>query len=313
MARISRAHRKRIALVTCLVGSLAASFGAPAANADVLDAVTGQVEAVVSPVEQQVVPPVQQVGETLTAPTKAAPAGNPPAVQVPDVVSAPPVAKLDDLPGQATGAVTGTAAAAGAAARSAPDAVATAKEDAEAATEATSPPPLPSTLPDPASPSASAPETTVSKDPDTSPTYALSSSPSSPSSQANAYVPPPANDGSTGAPLPRWVAYVWPAVALTGSDLANFAVRWSQASTDLATGEAAGSGAAEGVAGVHASGGRPGDGGSSSLFAKIPSAGAHAFTSVPTSVWLYLGLLVLAVIAVALAVRREVAAGRRQY
>jgi hypothetical protein len=83
-----------------------------------------------------------------------------------------------------------------------------------------------------------------------------------------------------------------------------------------ATGASAGNGAeaeAEGgVAGAHASGGRPEAAVSSPLFSRIPSDVGHAFSSVPTPIFVYLGLLVLAVIAVALAVRREIAVGRRQ-
>jgi hypothetical protein len=72
------------------------------------------------------------------------------------------------------------------------------------------------------------------------------------------------------------------------------------------------SGAVQGVAGVHASGGASAtsDSSSSSLLQRLPSAVGHRFSSVSTPALIYLGLLVLAVIAVALAVRREVSAGR---
>jgi hypothetical protein len=133
-----------------------------------------------------------------------------------------------------------------------------------------------------------------------------------PSASRTTYVPPPGNDGSTGAPLPRWIAYVWPAIALTGPSLANFGESLGQAIVRLATGASAGNGAEGGVAGVHASGGRPEAAGPSPVFSSIPSDVGHAFSSVPTPVFIYLGLLVLAVIAVALAVRREIAVGRRQ-
>jgi hypothetical protein len=132
-----------------------------------------------------------------------------------------------------------------------------------------------------------------------------------PTSERNVYVPPPADDGSTGAPLPRWIAYVWPAVALTGPYLAIIAERLAEASTHPAAGPSAGSESAQGVAGVHASGGAP-EVGSSPLFQRLPSDVGHAFSSVPTPALIYLGVLVLAVIAVGLAVRREIAVGRRQ-
>jgi hypothetical protein len=65
------------------------------------------------------------------------------------------------------------------------------------------------------------------------------------------------------------------------------------------------------VAGIRAAGGRPGGHDSSSLFSSVPSEVGHAFSRVPTPLFVYLGLLAMAVLAVAIAVRREVAVGRR--
>lgn len=70
--------------------------------------------------------------------------------------------------------------------------------------------------------------------------------------------------------------------------------------------------AAQGVAGVHASGGNAGSSDSSSLFSRIPSSVGHQFQSISTPALVYLGLLMLVVIAVALTVRREILIGRRR-
>jgi hypothetical protein len=126
----------------------------------------------------------------------------------------------------------------------------------------------------------------------------------------------PSRDGSVRAPLPKWLAYVWPAIALAAPGLADFLGHWGLQSLSLAlaTGiHGTGSAGGFGVAGVHASSGRP-EAASSSPFSKIPSALGHAFMSphVPGSALAYLSFLALAVIAVGVAVRREIRTGRRQ-
>jgi hypothetical protein len=134
---------------------------------------------------------------------------------------------------------------------------------------------------------------------------------------AGIFVVPP-GDGSVRAPLPKWMAYVWPAIALMRPALADLLGRWERESLRLASGTGTGSGSGGGpvVAGVHASGGRPAAAeaaDSSSPFSKIPSALGDAFSpDVPTSAWAYLCLAAFAVIAVAAAVRREITVGRRQ-
>jgi hypothetical protein len=127
------------------------------------------------------------------------------------------------------------------------------------------------------------------------------------------FVVPP-GDGSVRAPLPKWMAYVWPAIALMRPALADLLGRWERESLRLALGTGTGSGGGPVVAGVHASGGRPeAEDSSSSPFSKIPSALGHAFSpGVPTSAWAYLCLAAFAVIAVGAAVRREITVGRRQ-
>jgi hypothetical protein len=149
-------------------------------------------------------------------------------------------------------------------------------------------------------------------DPDKS-SPAASAAPTTPmASQANAFVPSPARNGSTGAPLPRWVAYIWPAVALGRQYFEDLAGRWAQASSRLATGESGAAAAGQGVAGVHASGGNQ-ESSDSSLFSKIPSPFSGGFySSTATKALTYLLLAALAVIAVALVVRREVVVGRRE-
>jgi hypothetical protein len=203
--------------------------------------------------------------------------------------------------------VGGAASSADAATQAAEGLVHAAQEDAETATGVTLPTsPVPSPTVDPAGPVTDAPSVTDPADSSAAPIDVP------PSSQRTTYVPPPTKNGSTGSPLPRWVAYVWPAVALTGPYLAHFGESWGQAIAQLATGASAGNGGEGGVAGVHAAGGRPEAAGSSPLFSRLPSDVGHAFSSVPTPVFVYLGLLALAVIAVAFAVRREIVIGRRQ-
>jgi hypothetical protein len=142
-----------------------------------------------------------------------------------------------------------------------------------------------------------------------------SSPPAQPGSPApNTFVPAPTDAGSTAAPLPRWVAYVWPAVALADPYLRGLADDWRQALSHLSAGAAGEPQAGQGVAGVHASGGRSAsDGSSPSLFQKLPGDVAHAFSDrVPTSALTYLCLLALAVLALAVVVHWEMAAGRRE-
>ena len=318
MARIRTSHPTRVVLAICAMAAFPGLFlSVPAANAGVLEQVTGSVEEVVSPVVGTT-PAAQQVGETVTTTAQGVTTKiTPSAAKAADAATSPPGDRAGGLPERAAAltdkatkpasdaaSAAGVPSAAGAATQAAEGAVHAATEEAEAATG--------STLPD-------SPVSSAALDPEAAPA-ASSAAPASvaaptdlpPPAARTTYVPPPGNDGSTGAPLPRWIAYVWPAVALTGPSLANFGESWGQAIVRLATGASAGSGAEGGVAGVHASGGRPEAAGSSPLFSSIPSDVGHAFSSVPTPVFIYLGLLVLAVIALAFAVRREIAVGRRQ-
>ena len=130
------------------------------------------------------------------------------------------------------------------------------------------------------------------------------------------FVPAPANNGSTGSPLPRWAAYVWPAVALSGPRLVSLGEHLGRAIgqlvPELPTAGGSSDGA-RGVAGVHAAGGHPATASSSPLFARFPAVVGSAFSSVPILLFVYLGLMAVAVLAVAIAVRREILAGRHHH
>jgi hypothetical protein len=100
-----------------------------------------------------------------------------------------------------------------------------------------------------------------------------------PADDASAYVgggflPSPSDDGSVRAPLGKWAAYIWPAVALTRAAMPGLAKDWAKDALRLARDPAAAtaqSGAAQGVAGAHAEHlGSQSSG--SSLFSQIPSA-----------------------------------------
>jgi hypothetical protein len=134
--------------------------------------------------------------------------------------------------------------------------------------------------------------------------------------QGNRFVPSPARDGSTAAPLPRWLAYIWPAVALARPGLADLVDRWEAAvRVALGTSQGSGEGAGTGpvVAGVHATGGRPGpEDSSSSPFSKITSAVGHFPYNASGAALGYILIVAIMVIALFAAVRWEIANGRRE-
>jgi hypothetical protein len=292
MARISNNHPMRVALLACLATVLASLSLLPTtARAGLVEQVTGQVTEVVSPVVQAV-PTVPQVKATVTTTAQAVTA---------KVTPPPPPAKAEPTSESPSKAVE--------------DVLHAVTEKAETATGAALP-----AVPAQASPPAVVePEDQVVDPPSVADsseatTTTAAATPTEPPAAAarTTFVPAPAKNGSTGSPLPRWVAYVWPAVALTGPDLVSVGEHLGRALAQLVPDLPAGG--EGGVAGVHASGGRPEAAASSSpLFARLPSEIGHAFSSVPTPIFVYLGLLALAVIAVALAVRREIASGRRSH
>lgn len=136
----------------------------------------------------------------------------------------------------------------------------------------------------------------------------------------NTFVPSPARNGSTAAPLPKWVAYIWPAVALARPGLAELVDRWETA-LRIALGTSAGSGDAAGmgpvVAGVHATGGESGAGpraedSSSSPLSKITSAVGKFPYNASGAALGYIAIVAIMLIALFVAVRWEIANGRRE-
>lgn len=149
-------------------------------------------------------------------------------------------------------------------------------------------------------------------------------SPLSPRSADDAGRPRPADDvfeapssgGAVGAPVPKWIAFVWPAIALTGPAL-DFVARWEQDARSLVVSTGARSGAGSGggpvVAAVHASGGRPEARDSSSVpFPNIPYLLGHLPSDGPGLVLTYLILAVMLVCAALAAIRWENSDHRRQ-
>jgi hypothetical protein len=115
------------------------------------------------------------------------------------------------------------------------------------------------------------------------------------------FLPSPSDDGSVRAPLGKWAAYIWPAVALTRAALPGLSRDWAKDALRLALDPAdatATSGAAQGVAGVHA---EHLDGGSSgsSLFSQIPSALSAGYgPHLPLPAMVFFLVLVVAIFGV---------------
>jgi hypothetical protein len=124
----------------------------------------------------------------------------------------------------------------------------------------------------------------------------------------------PSTDGSIRAPLPKWMAYVWPAIALAWPELAGFLDRWERDGARLlvASQSQAGPGGSQGVAGVHASHDEPSaaSGSSSSPFAPIPAAVGGFTSHVPGEALGYLAIVAFLVAAVFAAVKFELARNR---
>ncbi|HJZ37208.1 MAG TPA: hypothetical protein VJ204_13140 [Solirubrobacterales bacterium] len=118
----------------------------------------------------------------------------------------------------------------------------------------------------------------------------------------------PAPDGAIRAPLPKWMAYVWPAIALTWRDLAGVLTRWEHDGARLLTASDGGAGGSQGVAGVHAShsAGAASDSSSSPL-APIPAAIGGFTSHVPGEALAYLAIVGILVAAVFIAVKLELA------
>jgi hypothetical protein len=342
MLKAGRAHAVPLVLLLCVLmgsGSVAA-FSAPGASAGPLEGVTGPInEAIGAPVEEvtatvttpvtevaeTVAPPVREITETVTQPVhgvtetvtppvhevtetvarparKATEAVNAPVQQVTEKVAQP----VKDAAEEVTPAVHGVTKTTGSPSGGAAKSAGTVGRGATGTTthtvhgDAASDRGVPA---DAVTPHESPGSTAASTAPDLGPgndTFAV-----------------PSRDGSVRAPLQKWLAYVWPAIALAAPGLADFLAHWELQSPSLALGagiDGTRSAGGFGVAGVHASSGRPEAAHSSSPFSKIPSALGHAFMSphVPESALAYLFFVALAVIAVGVAVRREIRTGRRQ-
>ncbi len=230
----------------------------------------------------------------------------PPVKQATETVAAPPgapvkkvAAPLGHMPTDSTGSFSGSIARAAGTAGG--ETVGTATRDARETVDA----PMPTTraLPSPAGEGDA-----------TSAALVNARDSGGPQAQADGVTPVAPRDGSVRAPLPKWMAYIWPAIALTRPGLANLLDRWEQTGLRLALRASVGSSGGFGVAGVHAShsvqSGRPT---SPSLLSRIPPAISHALSpGSPTSALAYLCLLGLVVIVVFTAVSREIAVGRRQ-
>jgi hypothetical protein len=115
-------------------------------------------------------------------------------------------------------------------------------------------------------------------------------------------------DGAIRAPLPKWMAYVWPAIALTWRDLGGLLTRWEHDGAHLLFASDGGAGGSQGVAGVHASHtAGAASGSSSSPFAPIPAAIGGFTSHVPGEALAYLVIVGILVAAVFVAVKLELA------
>jgi hypothetical protein len=323
--------RRKLVLPVLAVLCWAGVLSAPAASGEPLEGLTGPVtESVTGPVleiVETVPPPVQEATEAVTAPIQEATQVPPPVEEVTEAATAP-VEAVKETVKPPVKAVTETVA-----------------PPVKVVTEAVRHPSDPAAVKLPSVPTTQV-AGTVSKDLPT-PKRAPSSPGSEPTSSqvgtpqdladqgsaaplsvdrsgrrhGNRFVPSPAIDGSTAAPLPKWMAYIWPAIALIRPGLADSVQIWAAAlrislGTSEGSDERAGSGPV--VAGVHASGGRPGQADSSS-----PSSSSSPFSKITTAVgdFPYNGagaalayLLIVAIMVIALygAVRWEMARSRRE-
>jgi hypothetical protein len=275
MVKTGRVHAVHLALLLCILlasGSVGA-IAATSASAGPLEGASGPVGQVVAPAEEltgTVTAPVKGATETVAPPVQGATESVSPPVQeatrpVQEVTEAvapagkeatekatPPVKEVTEPIDPPTRQVTEKAASSpvkapvGAAANTATNVIGTspvgATRDAEIAAHDST-----------AGANHASPETVDSR--------------KSPVSTAPGLGPDhdtfeaPSPDGAVRAPLPKWVAYVWPAIALTGHAAANLVDYLEHDGLRLMIGTVVGLEAAAGVgpvvAGVHASGGRP--------------------------------------------------------
>jgi len=340
MSHVGRARKWLVFLVLAVLCGAGAS-GAPAASAEPLGAVTGPVtETVTGPVHEVVEalpPPVQEATEAVTAPVQEPTQVAPPVQEVTEAVT-PPVEAVKETVKPPVKAVTETVKPPVKAVTE------TVAPPVKAVTEAVRHPSAPPPVKLPSSPATQVTDTVGAVDRDLSVSGGAPSSPGpDPTSsqiwspqhladqgsvaplsvdrtkreQGNLFVPSPAIDGSTGAPMPKWTAFIWPAIALFRPGLADSVDHW-EAAVRLALGTSEGSGERTGsgpvVAGVHDTGGRPGeaDSSSSSPFSKIATAvGDFPYNGVGAAL-AYLLIVAIMVIALYGAVRWEIARSRRE-
>jgi hypothetical protein len=279
-------------------------------------------EAATGPVEEatQVTPPVQEVTEAATAPVEAVKETVKPPVKAVTETVAPPAKAVTEavrhpsasppvkLPSVPKAPVAGT--------KGAKQVVQGTVEDVAGTVSPASKRVSSSPGPDPTSTKVGSPQDVADQG-----SVAPRSADRTGLRQGNSFIPSPAINGSTGAPLPKWVAYVWPAIALLRPGLTDLVDHWEAAvlialGTNEGFGETTGTGPV--VAGVHATGGRSGQADSSS-----PSPSSSPFSKITTAVgdFPYNGagaalayLLIVAIMVIALygAVRWEIARSRRE-
>jgi hypothetical protein len=338
MSRLGRARSHLFFLVFAVL-SWAGILGPPTASAEPVGAVTGQVtENVTGPVGEVVEslpPPVQETTESVAPPAQEETQAPPPVQEVTETATAP-VEAVKETVAPPVKAVTETAA-----------------PPVKATTETVRRPSAPPPVKPPSSPTTRTTEAVggVTKDLPTSnrtssspapdPTRSRFGSPqgladqdsAAPLSvdrtegrQGNRFVPSPAIDGSTGAPLPKWMAYVWPAIALLRGGFGDSLDSWEAAArlvlgTSMRFSDEGGGGVGPVVAGAHAAGRQAAEAGSSSL--PTPSSPSFPLSRITTAVgeFPYNGagaalayLLIVAIMAIAIygAVRWEIARARRE-
>lgn len=342
---IGRARSRHLVLLLCItipcwVGAFAAS-----ASAGPLDGVTGPVsEAVGEPVREvveTVTPPLQETTEAKSGPVQevtetpppvreVAEAATPPVEKIAkevtpsvkaaaETVAHPPASPSPGSPrspaGQVAGTVRGAVSAAGATTTPKAEAVNRATSGAaEDLTETVRPAPK-YARPSGSGSTVPAPDEVTNRGPASPPSSEPTARP-----RGATFVPSPSKTGATAAPLPKWVSYIWPAVALLGPDLVNLLDR-SEPVLRQMFGTSDGSGGDGAVAGVHASGGRFGPSGSSSTaspsspsspFSRITSAVGQFPYNVSGAVLAYILIVAIMLIGLFVAIRWEIANGRRE-
>jgi hypothetical protein len=324
MVKLGRSRVARLVLVIC--GALlvcSASFGASAADAGPLEGLSGPVREATESVEEiasGVVQPVQEVNES--APPVVAEVTEtvtPPVVEATESVAAP-VAKVPQTVAPRVAKVTETVAPPVVEATRA--VVGPVKEVAETAAraprEVTAKVPAPVVTAPTKVPSVSADDPSEVTQPGThgvegEPAPATGAAHAEPTPKATAETDglrddkfaAPSPDGSIRAPLPKWMAYVWPAIALAWPELAALLNRWEQDGARHLFASDGGPSGSHGVAAARASHDGGAASGSSSPLAPIPSAIGGFTSQVPEEALAYLAIVALLVAAVFFAVKFE--------